>query len=185
MSFTSRAISDGDEQEKSFNREKDLLLVQFDCKTDVDDLQTVAAMATMLSDSNFNDINYHAVAGTYGIQDGLYVPPNTLFQLAFEDNWTDAHNNFLPVVKKVTTLIEAILNKDGDIWIAEAGQSDFTGGYDDIPLKGMGEIHPIAWCQEYEGGKSFYTAIGHKPESYKDEAFLKHIFGAIYWVKGN
>ena len=142
--LASRAISDGDEQEKSFNSEKDLLLVQFDCKTDVDDLPTVAVMSTMLSDSNFNDINYHVVAGTYGIQDGLYVPPNTLFQLAFEDNWTDAYNNFLPAVKNVTTLIEAILNKDGNIWIAEAGQSDFTAYYNAIPLKGMGEKYLIS-----------------------------------------
>ncbi|WP_405295256.1 ThuA domain-containing protein [Algibacter sp. Ld11] len=62
---------------------------------------------------------------------------------------------------------------------------DFTAGYDDIPLKGMGEMHPMAWYQKYEGGKSFYTAIGHKPESYKDENFLNHILGAIYWVKGD
>lgn len=62
---------------------------------------------------------------------------------------------------------------------------DYTEGYDDIPLKGMGEMHPIAWYQEYEGGKSFYTALGHKPESYKDKNFLNHIFGGIYWVKGD
>ena len=59
---------------------------------------------------------------------------------------------------------------------------DFTAGYDEIPLKGMGEIHPISWYQEYEGGRSFYTALGHKPESYKDKNFLNHIFGGIYWV---
>lgn len=59
---------------------------------------------------------------------------------------------------------------------------DYTAGYDDIPLKGMGEMHPISWYQEYEGGRSFYTALGHKPESYKDENFLNHIFGAIYWT---
>ena len=59
---------------------------------------------------------------------------------------------------------------------------DFAAGYDDIPLKGMGEKHPISWYQEYEGGKSFYTALGHKPETFKDKNFLNHIFGAIYWV---
>ena len=59
---------------------------------------------------------------------------------------------------------------------------DFTAGYDDIPLKGMGEKHPISWYQDYEGGRSFYTALGHKPESYKDKNFLNHIFGGIYWV---
>jgi len=59
---------------------------------------------------------------------------------------------------------------------------DFTAGYDEIPLKGMGKIHPISWYQDYEGGRSFYTALGHKPESYKDKNFLNHIFGGIYWV---
>lgn len=59
---------------------------------------------------------------------------------------------------------------------------DFTSGYDDIPLKGMGAIHPISWYQDYEGGRSFYTALGHKPESYKDKNFLDHIFGGIFWV---
>ena len=62
---------------------------------------------------------------------------------------------------------------------------DYMAGYDNIPLKGMGKTHPIAWYQDYQGGRSFYTAIGHKPESYKNEEFLNHIFGAIYWVKGD
>lgn len=109
-----------------FNLEKDLLLVQFDCKTDVDDLQTVAALATLLSDSEFSKINYHAVAGTYGIQEGLYVPPNPLFQLAFGDNWTDAHENAAVAVEKVKGILKKTLANQGDIWIADAGQSDFT-----------------------------------------------------------
>ena len=111
-----------------FNIEKDLLLVQFDCKTDVDDLHTVAALATLLSDTNFSEIHYHAVAGTYGIQEGLYVPPNDLFQLTFGDNWTDAHANFNKAVEQVKVIIKATLTNQGDIWIADAGQSDFTAG---------------------------------------------------------
>ncbi|MCG2459577.1 hypothetical protein K8352_02310 [Flavobacteriaceae bacterium F89] len=116
-----RATKSGD-----FNKEKDLLLVQMDCKTDVDDLQTAAALATLMSDSKFSKINYHAVAGTYGTQEGLYVPPNALFQLAFGDNWTDAHKNFKDAVRHVKNIVEATLANQGDIWIAEAGQSDFT-----------------------------------------------------------
>ncbi|WP_413603274.1 hypothetical protein [Flavobacterium sp. 7A] len=27
--------------------------------------------------------------------------------------------------------------------------------------------------------------MGHKPESFKDKNFLNHIFGAIYWAKGD
>lgn len=109
-----------------FNIEKDLLLVHFDCKTDVDDIQTAAALVTLLSDSAFSGIKYHAVAGTYGIQDGLYVPPNPLFRIAFGEKWTDAHGNFEGAIEKVKVIVKATLENQGDVWIAEAGQSDFT-----------------------------------------------------------
>lgn len=118
---------DTDSKDRTFNQEKDLLLVQFDCKTDVDDLQSAAALATLLSNSNFTRINYHAVAGTYGMQEGLYVPPNDLFQLAFGDHWTDAHNNMEGAVENVKPLVIKILStQDGHVWIADAGQSDFS-----------------------------------------------------------
>ena len=126
MAFKTNAINNHCLKAKRFNIEKDLLLVQFDCKTDVDDIQTAAALVTLLSSSNFSQINYHAVAGTYGIQEGLYVPPNPLFHLAFGDNWTDAHENLEAAVEKVIMIIETTLASQGDIWIAEAGQSDFT-----------------------------------------------------------
>lgn len=111
---------------KNFNIEKDLLLVQFDCKTDVDDLHTVAAFRTLVSHQPYSQINYHAVAGTYGTQEGLYVPPNDLFQLAFGDNWTDAHNNMKGAVEKVKSRVIKTLLQGGDVWIADAGQSDFS-----------------------------------------------------------
>ena len=78
LSFESAAVEPGASKAGRFNLEKDLLLAQFDCKTDVDDLHSVAALVTLLSDSQFSSIRYHAVAGTYGIQNGLYVPPNDL-----------------------------------------------------------------------------------------------------------
>ncbi len=140
-----------------FNIKKDLLLVQYDCKTDVDDLHSVAALATLLSDTEFSKIHYHAVAGTYGIQEGLYVPPNALFQLAFGDNWTDAHENFDKAVEKVKVVIKATLANHGDIWIADAGQSDFTAGLirsiqSDLPEVNISErIHVVQhsdWNEE-------------------------------------
>lgn len=128
LAFKCNATDKNSPEAGRFNIEKDLLLVQFDCKTDVDDLHSVAALATLLSDSKFSKIHYHAVAGTYGIQEGLYVPPNALFQLAFGDNWTDAHENFNEAVEKVKVIIKTTLANQGDIWIADAGQSDFTAG---------------------------------------------------------
>ncbi len=109
-----------------FDPSKDLLLAQFDCKTDVDDLHTAAAFKSLLSQTQYSDIKYHAVAGTYGEQEGLYVPPNSLFELAFGSNWTDAHANFDRAVIKVKNLASQTLDKGGNIWIAEAGQSDFS-----------------------------------------------------------
>jgi hypothetical protein len=124
--FNSTALGNEPAKAGRFDIKKDLLLTQFDCKTDVDDLHTVAALVTLLSDSSFAEINYHAVAGAYGLQEGLYVPPNALFQRAFGDNWTDAHADFEMAVQKVKSIVKPILADQGDIWIADAGQSDFS-----------------------------------------------------------
>jgi hypothetical protein len=155
--FKSNAIDRRSPKTAGFNIEKDLLLVQFDCKTDVDDLQAAAAFATLLSDSRFSKIHYHAVAGTYGIQDGLYVPPNALFQLAFGDNWTDAHENTKEAVEKVKAIALETLAGQGDIWVADAGQSDFSAALvkaiqADLPdLNIMQRIHIVQhsdWNEE-------------------------------------
>ena len=109
-----------------FDKSKDLFLPQFDSKTDVDDVHSIAAVGTVLSDPRFTDVNFHAVAGAYGIQEGEYVPSNELFDVVFGDNWSDAHNDYATALKTVTGLVVDTLNKGGDIWIAEAGQSDFS-----------------------------------------------------------
>ncbi len=48
--------------------------------------------------------------------------------------------------------------------------------------RGMGDFHPIAWYQNYDGGRSFYTAMGHLPAVFKDEKFKTHLYGGIYWA---
>lgn len=53
---------------------------------------------------------------------------------------------------------------------------------DDTRFTAMGELHPIAWYQEFDGGRSFYTTLGHIPQSYTDPWFLAHIYGGIYWA---
>ncbi len=47
---------------------------------------------------------------------------------------------------------------------------------------GMGDFHPIAWYHEFDGGRSFYTALGHMDEVYQEKLFLEHIYGGIYWA---
>ncbi len=48
-----------------------------------------------------------------------------------------------------------------------------------------GNLHPISWCHPFEGGRSFYTALGHGNEAYSDPLFLQHLLGGIkYAVNG-
>jgi len=48
--------------------------------------------------------------------------------------------------------------------------------------EGMGDFHPVSWCHEYDGGRAFYTALGHMPATYSDPDFRHHLFGGIYWA---
>jgi cytochrome c len=48
----------------------------------------------------------------------------------------------------------------------------------------MGEDHPIAWCSNYDGGRSWYSALGHKAEYYDEPLLLEHILGGILWAAG-
>lgn len=47
---------------------------------------------------------------------------------------------------------------------------------------GMGDFHPLAWYHNYDGGRAFYTALGHLGATYKDPLFMEHIYGGIYWA---
>lgn len=48
----------------------------------------------------------------------------------------------------------------------------------------MGAEHPIAWCQNYDGGRSWYTGMGHTDASFQDAKFLGHILGGIKTAAG-
>jgi uncharacterized protein len=48
--------------------------------------------------------------------------------------------------------------------------------------EGMGKFHPIAWYHNYDGGRAFYTALGHLPTDFSNEAFLNHLYAGILWT---
>jgi len=48
----------------------------------------------------------------------------------------------------------------------------------------MGYDHPIAWCQAIDGGRSWYTAMGHTSESYAEPLFRLHLLGGIETAAG-
>ncbi len=45
-----------------------------------------------------------------------------------------------------------------------------------------GEQHPISWYHAYDGGRAFYTGLGHTKEAYQDETFLQHLLGGIQYA---
>lgn len=46
----------------------------------------------------------------------------------------------------------------------------------------FGHYFPLAWCHEFDGGRQWYTALGHKDEHYADPNLIKHIEGGIRWT---
>jgi len=44
--------------------------------------------------------------------------------------------------------------------------------------------HPISWCRRYDGGRSWYTGMGHTNESYTEANFLEHVLGGIRVAMG-
>jgi cytochrome c len=46
------------------------------------------------------------------------------------------------------------------------------------------DFHPMSWYQDFDGGRSFYTAMGHTDESFSDPLFLNHLWAGIQYTVG-
>jgi len=60
--------------------------------------------------------------------------------------------------------------------LAVMDESSYTGG-------DMGD-HPISWCHDFDGGRAWYTALGHTEESYDEPLYQQHVLGGIMTVAG-
>lgn len=47
-----------------------------------------------------------------------------------------------------------------------------------------GENHPMSWYQAFDGGRSFYTAMGHTNETFSEPLFLNHLWAGIKYASG-
>ena len=61
--------------------------------------------------------------------------------------------------------------------LASLDESSYSGGT-------MGGDHPITWCQNYGGGRAWYTGLGHTEESYADPNFTRMLLGGIQIAAG-
>jgi type 1 glutamine amidotransferase len=54
-------------------------------------------------------------------------------------------------------------------------ESSYQGGT-------MGANHPIMWCHEFDGGRAWYTGMGHTQETYGEPLFQANALAALIWV---
>ncbi|AUP77597.1 Ig-like domain-containing protein [Flavivirga eckloniae] len=117
-------------QRPFFNKNTDILIAQFDSKPDPDDIHAQAALGCMLAHPDLAGVEYYAVAGAVGIQNGQFIDSDNLFNMAFgSSNWTDADANWSASVTNIKNKVVPILQAGGKVWVQEAGQSNITADW--------------------------------------------------------
>ncbi len=76
------------------------------------------------------------------------------------------------------------LNPDIHILLAADLTTVEDPGRAEYPGRTFGDSFPLCWCHTYDGGREWYTALGHDASFYSDPLFRKHLKGGIAWVLG-
>jgi type 1 glutamine amidotransferase len=127
------------------------------------------------TDCEYNWPWYGKLAGAYfaghpNQQDAVLnvTNRNHISTKALPGQWKrkDEWYNFRAVYDKITVLISIDENS------YDAGKNK------------MGDHHPIAWYHHYDGGRAFYTGLGHTEESFSEPLFLQHLLGGIKYAMG-
>jgi type 1 glutamine amidotransferase len=87
--------------------------------------------------------------------------------------WTDEWYDFGP---ENTKSLNYLLTVDESSYNTKSDWGNNQKG------NGMGVFHPISWYQEFDGGRSFYTALGHLDAVHQNPIFKHHLYGGIYWA---
>jgi len=61
--------------------------------------------------------------------------------------------------------------------IATVDEREYEGGT-------MGEDHPIAWCHAFDGGRSWYTGLGHDAKVYEDPNVVAQLVRGLRYAAG-
>jgi cytochrome c len=47
-----------------------------------------------------------------------------------------------------------------------------------------GARHPMSWYHAFDGGRAFYTNMGHTDATFSEPLFLRHLLGGLRWAMG-
>jgi type 1 glutamine amidotransferase len=115
---------------------------------------------------------YNQLVGAYF----LSHPPEQQAAVIRVVNKDNPATSFLPDEWKRTDEWYNFRNIQPDIKVlAFLDESTYKGGAN-------GEKHPFIWCHEFEGGRAFYTGVGHREDNYDEILLQKHLLGAIKWA---
>jgi uncharacterized protein len=140
--------------------------------------------------------SYLAAGGGYV---GVHAAADTEYGWAWYGGLVGAYFRSHPAIQQATLRIEDRANPStsqlGPTWtrsdewynfrtnpranvtvLASLDESSYSGGT-------MGD-HPITWCQNYGGGRAWYTGLGHTEASYADPNFTRMLLGGIQVAAG-
>ncbi|KQB42860.1 putative secreted protein [Flavobacterium daejeonense] len=105
---------------------------------------------------------------------GLESFPDTIL-------WTDEWYEFGP---ETVSGLQYLMAVDAKTYERSAimKDKDEKENSDSLPLKGTKNLYPISWYHQFDGGRAFYTALGHIDNIYKNHWFLDHLYGGIYYA---
>ncbi|NEE03515.1 ThuA domain-containing protein [Phytoactinopolyspora halotolerans] len=119
----------------------------------------------------------------YGELVGAYFdshPANQDATVKVEDTVHPSTAHLDPVWERYDEWYNYQSNPRGDVHVlASLDESSYDAGGG-----AMGSDHPIAWCHDYDGGRAWYTGMGHTEESFAEPEFLEHILGGIETAAG-
>ncbi len=94
---------------------------------------------------------------------------------------TDLKNpltNFLPEPWVRTDEFYAYKKMNPDVkTLITIDEKSYSGGT-------MGDFHPMAWYHEFDGGRAFYTNMGHTDETFSEPLVLQHFWAGLQWAMG-
>ena len=95
------------------------------------------------------------------------------------DAWYSFSSNVRGLSHVLATVVELVDDR-GAFEIQPSGErlDGVTGGT-------MGVDHPVTWCKDFRGGRSFYTALGNTAARFCGTDFRSHLAGAIKWAAGD
>ncbi len=140
------------------------------------------ASATELDNPFFRDVIGASFAG-HGVGDAQVIPGNVLVVDAASPltsflpspwTWTDEFYYYSINPAKNPAIAQLLV-------LDESSIAQYYPGYPEAGFYGAAG-HPLAWTQDFQCSRVWYTALGHSGAAYADPAFVRFIVTGTEWA---